>query len=138
MWILLCFSCMKIGRSPRPKYMYQGCTSTSACILLLPVFTVLCLFLWIGKTIMMLFINQCPNYLRLLIWSMQTYIKTWWTLKCSHHTSIFDVRWLPTGMTGPICFEFFLFHGKRESRFPGEGIHGRNMQWLHKCSDQWD
>ena len=98
-------------------------------ILCLPVFTLLCLFLWIGKKIMMPYINRCPNYLHLLIWSMQTCIKTWWTLKCSHHTPIFnDFNW-------PHLFWVFpVFTANEKVWFPGEAIHGRNICSDYKCS----
>ena len=60
---------------------------------------------------------------------MQTYIKTWWTLKCSHHTPIFDdVNW-------PHLFCVFpVFTANEKVRFPGEAIHGRNICSEYKCS----
>ena len=78
---------------------------------------------------MMPYINRCPNYLHLLIWSMQTYIKTWWTLKCSHHTPIFDdFNW-------PHLFWVFpVFTANKKVWFPGEAIHGRNICSDYKCS----
>ena len=74
-------------------------------------------------------INRCPNYLHLLIWSMQTYIKTWWTLKCSHYTPIFDdFNW-------PHLFWVFpVFTANEKVWFPGEAIHGRNICSDYKCS----
>ena len=91
-------------------------------ILPLAVFTLLCLFLRIGKKIMMPYMNRCPNYLLLLIWSMQT-------LKCSHYTPIFDdFNW-------PHLFWVFpVFTANKKVWFPGEAIHGRNICSDYKCS----
>ena len=97
-------------------------------ILPLPVFTLLWLFLWIGKKIMMPYINRCPNYLLLIIWSMQTYIKTWWTLKCSQYTPIFDdFNWLH------LFWVFPVFTANKKAWFHGEAIHGRNIYSDYKC-----
>ena len=98
-------------------------------ILPLAVFTLLYLFLRIGKKIMMPYMNRCPNYLLLLIWSMQTYIKTWWTLKFSHHTLIFnDFNW------SHLFWVFPVFTANKKAWLHGEAIHGRNIYSDYKCS----
>ena len=59
--------------------------------------------------------NRCPNYLHLLIWSMQTY-----TLKLDGHWNVHTTRRSSFISTGPICFEFVLFSRKtrKHSGFP--------------------
>ena len=81
------------------------------------------------KKIMMpyMYINWCPSYFHLFIRSMQTYIKTWWTLKFSHHTTIFDdLNW------SHLFWVFPVFKANEKVWFPMEAVH-KHLQWL-QCS----
>ena len=84
------------------------------------------------KKIMMpyMYINWCPSYFHLFIRSMQTYIKTWWTLKFSLHTTIFDdLNWSH-------LFWVFLFSRQtRKYDFPWKlySVRNKHLQWL-QCS----